>query len=436
MLQILSAVESLSSTEASRSPSPLIHSHSLSPDFTSLSNRLTAISPLPDMRRDSGCSEDLITLPVPVEFADEEARRRSLIPSDDGDSRSPSFTPSDTELQDLVTSSKTSQKFLSIPSDSVSIDVKDEAKRFLPSKEDKDKGNRLAAGESVQKTFDEQLQLAVSQLHENLSISVSDSGPMAITPPQDVQGEAHTMDLLIISDIQERRSSTVSLKDMEKDMCHIDSPEAMEPEEEDSGLHFINPNHDGDMNLQSEFSTAGFVNVSGMLITPSSTEDDQEVISPLSPKEKSDSDDEEEGKQVVKSCSLAHFEEGNDIARRSFYKHIRSAGRRKKKTATEKSVPLSDVLTEPDNEFLDVVKIQIQGSNSNLSAEAVSTPVSALESHRPSLATCEADDEELCQYHIQVCASVQIRKATHAVHLHACFLSFSSNIKLIVIVVW
>jgi hypothetical protein len=377
-------------------------------------------------------------LPVPVEFADEEARRRSLIPSEDGDSHSPSFTPSDVELHDLVlTPPKPIQQFLSVPSDSIPTDVipsmKDEEDRSLSSKEEKEKGNRLAAGEGVHETFDEQLQLAVSQLHKNLSVSVS--GPTALSPPQDVQDEALTMDLLAISDIQEtRRSSTISLKDMEKDMCHIDSPEAMEPEDENEdevipGLHFISPDNDRGVNLKTELATAGFVDISDTLITPSSTEDDQEVISSVSPKEKSDSEgvEEEEGecKQVVKSCSFAHFEEGNDIARRSFYKHIRSAGGRKKKSAVDKLVSHqhSDVLREPDIEYLDVVKIQIQGSNNNLSTEAVSTLGSALESHRPSLVASEADDEELYQYHIQVCASVHLYRAVHAVCLCACFLS-------------
>lgn len=427
MLQVLPTIESLSSTEASPSLSPLILSHFSSPDLTPFSDRLTAISPLPDMRRDSGCSEDLLTLPVPVEFADEEARRRSLIPSEDDDTCSRTFTPSDVELQDLaMTPAKPMQRFFSPPDDDlieVTPDVGDEAKRILPSKEEKNKGNLLAVEESVHESFDERLQKAVSQLHVNLSVDVSDSGSAALSSPQDVQGEAPQMDLLIISDIKEtRRSSTVSLKDMEKDMSHIDSPEAMEPEQEDedmiSGLHLINPDHSEAVNLQSELAMAECVDVSEMLITPSSTED----VSPVSPKDNSDSEEEDEGKQVVKGCSLAHFEEGNDIARRSFYRQVRSGVGRKKSTAAVK-LPLvqhSEALTEHDNEYLDVVKVRIQGSNNNLSAEAASTPDSALGSHRPSLVASEADDEELYQYHIQVCAFEQPCSAMHAVTLCIC----------------
>jgi hypothetical protein len=383
------------------------------------------------MRRDSGCSEDLLTLPVPVEFADEEARRRSLVPSEDDDNCSPSFTPSDVELLDLaVAPAKPIQRFLSPPDDDVQIeaipDVGDEAKIFPRSKEEKNKGNLLAAGESVHESFDERLQKAVRQLHVNLSVDVSDSGLTALSSPQDVQDSAPQMDLLIISDIQEtRRSSTVSLKDMEKDMSHIDSPEAVEPEQEDedimiSGLHIINPDHSEAVNLQSEVEC---MDVSEMVITPLSTEG----ISPVSPKDKSDSDEEEEGKQVVKGCSLARFEEGNDIARRSFYRQVKSGVGKKKRTVTDK-LPLvshGEVLTEHDSEYLDVVKVQIQGSNNNLSAEAA-----ALESHRPSLVASEADDEELYQYHIQVCTFEQPCNAMHAVTLCICVPFHEINLKI------
>ncbi|XP_023710920.1 diacylglycerol kinase eta isoform X3 [Cryptotermes secundus] len=431
-LKVLPTIESLSSTEASPSLSPLALSHSSSPDITPFSNLLTAISPLPDMRRDSGCSEDLLTLPVPVEFADEEARRRSLVPSED-DTCSPTFTPSDVELQDLaMTPAKPMQRFLSPPDDLIQVipDVGDEAKRILSCKEEKNKGNLLAAEESVHKSFDEQLQKAVSQLHVNLSVDASDSGSAALSSPQDVQGEAPQMDLLIISDIKEtRRSSTVSLKDMEKDMSHIDSPEAVEPEQEDedmiSGLHVINPDHSEAVNMQGELAMAGRVDVSEIPITPSSTED----VSPMSPKDHSDSEEEEEGKQVVKGCSLAHFEEGNDIARRSFYRQIRSGVGRKKRTATGK-LPLvqhSEALTEHD-EYLNVVKVQIQGSNNNLSAEAASTPDSALGSHRPSLVASEADDEELYQYHIQA----KQREALAARHIKIPVKAFPPMISVIV----
>jgi hypothetical protein len=210
---------------------------------------------------------------------------------------------------------------------------------------------------------------------------------------------------------------------MEKDMSHIDSPEAVEPEQEDedmmiSGLHLMNPNHSGAVNLQSELAMVGCVDVSEMLITPSSAED----VSHASSKDKSDSEEEEEGKQVVKGCSLAHFEEGNDIARRSFYRQVRSGIGRKKRTATDKSplVQHSEALTEHDNEYLDVVKVRIQGSNNNLSVEATSTPDSALGSHRPSLVASEADDEELYQYHIQVCAFERPCSPVHAVTLCMC----------------
>jgi hypothetical protein len=374
------------------------------------------------MRRDSGCSEDLLTLPVPVEFADEEARRRSLVPSEDDDSCSPSFTPSDIEVQNIVlTAAKPMQRFLSLPDDGVlsdmSPDVVDDARSLFSSKEEKNKGNVLAAEEGVHKSFNEQLQIPVSSLQVNLSTDISDGGLTPPSPPQDIQGKALPMDLLIVSDIQEtRRSSTVSLQDMEKYMCHIDSPETVEMEQEDEetvipGLHLISPDH-VDVNLKSEPATAECLDINETLITLPSTEEGPQIVLPVSSRENCDSEEEEEeeeeaeDKQVVKGCSLAHFEEGNDIARRSFYKQIKSGVGRKKRPATDKSrlVQHSEALTEHDNSYLDVVKIRIQGSNNNLSAETSGFGVG---SHRPSLVASDVDDEELCQYHIQVCASEQ-----------------------------
>lgn len=428
-LQVLPTIDSLSSTEASPCPSPLISSHSPLTDFSSFSNLLTAISPLPDMRRDSGCSDDLLTLPVPVEFADEEARRRSLVPSEDDDSCSPSFTPSDIEVQNIVLkTAKPMQRFLSLSDDGIlsdmSPDVVHEARNLFSAKEEKSGQNVLAAEESVHKSFNEQLQISVSNLQVNLNVDVSDSGLPPPSPPQDVEDRPLPMDLLIVSDIQEtRRSSTVSLQDMEKYMCHIDSPETVELEQEDedtvmSGLHLISPDHCADGNLQSELAMAGCVDVNETLVTLPSTEEGPQVVPPVPSRENCDSEmdeEEEEDKQVVKGCSLAHFEEGNDIARRSFYKQIKSGVGKKKRTMTDKSgfVQHSEALTERDD-YLDVVKIQIQGSNNDLSAEATFTPGSALGLHRPSLAASEVDDEELCQYHIQVCASEQPCRACFA----------------------
>jgi hypothetical protein len=154
------------------------------------------------------------------------------------------------------------------------------------------------------------------------------------------------------------------------------------------------------------------VDINETLITSPSTEEVPQIIPPVPSREICDSEEEEEeeeDKQVVKGCSLAHFEEGNDIARRSFYKQIRSGVGRKKRTAADKSrlVQHSEAITEHDNSYLDVVKIQIQGSDNNLSPEAISTSSSALGSHRPSLLASDADDEESCQYHRQVRTSQQ-----------------------------
>jgi diacylglycerol kinase (ATP) len=317
----------------------------------------------------------------------------------------------------ILKNAKPMQRFLSLPDDGVlsdmNPDVVDEAKSLFSSKEEKNRGNVLDAEEHGHKTFNEELEITVSNLQVNLSVDVSDSGLTPPSPPQDVQGRALPMDFLIVSDIQEtRRSSTVSLQDMEKYMCHIDSPESVELEQDDedtviTGLHLISPDHCTDGNLQSEVAMVVCVDINETPITLPSTEGLQ-IVPPVPSRENCDSEEEkeeeeEEDKQVVKGCSLAHFEEGNDIARRSFYKQIRSGVGRKKRTAIDKSrlIQHSEAITERDNSYLDVVKIQIQGSDNNLSPEATSTPSSALGSHRPSLVASDADDEELCQYHRQ-----------------------------------
>lgn len=57
-------------------PSPLPSCHSSrSPSAADI--RLTALSPLPDIRRESACDE-MITLPAPDEFADDLIRRKSF----------------------------------------------------------------------------------------------------------------------------------------------------------------------------------------------------------------------------------------------------------------------------------------------------------------------------------------------------------------------
>ncbi|XP_068086403.1 diacylglycerol kinase eta [Anabrus simplex] len=285
-LKVLTPIESGSSVEGSPCPSPLS------------SARLTAISPLPDLRRDSAV-DDVLPLPVPDEFADRLSLRRK----------------SSVEI------------FLTTPSDE---EDDDEGKAA------KDKGNLLVQSDILKSPVPE-------RKSSDMLLSV----------------EVHP-DPAADADVARR----LSIECLEG-ICHIDSPENTEATDEDSGH-------------ETASRSPGAV---AMLTSPEDELEDDD--------EEEEEEEEEEAAfsslpgRLIKGCSLAHFEEGNDIARRSFYRQIRPSRKSMSAAAEEeKEKP-------PSMDFLDVVKIQIQGSSSNLQDQ----------SPRPSLAPSEGDDEELVQYH-------------------------------------
>ncbi|XP_046989295.1 diacylglycerol kinase eta [Schistocerca americana] len=398
-LKVLSSIDSASSTEPSPCPSPL------------LTERLTSISPLPDLRRDSAYDE-MLTLPAPDEFADAEARRRSLEPPADT-SRVPSSSPSPVEI------------FLTVPSD----DDNSSRRSSVSDKEAKDIGN-----------------LIVKDARKSYSSETSESGVSVISPDASPKSDLEVKSAfaeatvqvhvpagadLIDSKPQENQDYLLSPEEREmrerdvarrisvvclEDLGHIDSPETteMEPNSEqiaddtleDDTLvikhddldlvvrhHLTDTLMEGEdlseISLRSELVAAGFDVYSGGIV--SSPEDETE---PLVKDEIPLDEESTNTAKIVRGCSLAHFSEGNDIARRSFYKQIKPV----RKTATDKSaIQQSEALAEHESENLDVVKIQIQGSNNNLSGE-LAPPTSEVE-HRPSLTPSEVD-EELLQYHI------------------------------------
>ncbi|KAG8333309.1 hypothetical protein J6590_000436 [Homalodisca vitripennis] len=123
-----------------------------------------------------------------------------------------------------------------------------------------------------------------------------------------------------------------------------------------------------------------------------------------------------------KRCSIAHFVEGFDIARRSIkcrHRNIDANLDAEPELTTIKDtnkfldVPIIHIQTSDDdiskeetkkNQLLDVINIRINGSNSNLSS-ASDVPIMYLgdnlsdKEHRKSLAPSETDDEELVRYH-------------------------------------
>lgn len=144
-----------------------------------------------------------------------------------------------------------------------------------------------------------------------------------------------------------------------------------------------------------------------------------------SPDDDDDYDDftRELGLDSVKKCSIAHFIEGNDIARRSIKcrhrKHpsLDDLDLEETKNDPEIFVQIPTIqISTSDNEycgidklsrvdssgpssFLDVVQLRIQGSNNNIRGSTDGMYLSEYQdSHRKSLALSETDDEELVRY--------------------------------------
>nr|CAD7405485.1 unnamed protein product [Timema cristinae] len=422
-LQVLPTIEGVSSSEVSPCPTPLQSSFL----ELALETRLTALSPLPDLRRDSTC-DDHLPLPAPFEFADP---RRSLVPSESGrDTVSPTVTRrhSASVQGRPVTSENKSRRCKSLQY--LALDT------HHPTKEEKDLGNMMTATsqhEFVRRVSQQESTSESIELHRNFTESVlsqvddwegtESRGPItsALSSPQDNDTTRVDVESLLSTEDDDgalwrrfsdantlllpqgdsldasngsRRASTV-LEDIEKDIGHIDSPETTEMEDlkdHTSECSEVSKHEEDDeptcelheQSLQTELVAAGFDMCRPSIILSSPEE---EVL-------KVHETDKEDSVQMVKvrGASLAHFSEGNDIARKSFYKHIKPS-----KTAADKSLKLATVgaLTEQeDGEYLDVVQIQIKGSSGNLNSEA--------STQRPSLSPSESrDNEELLRFHIQ-----------------------------------
>lgn len=122
-----------------------------------------------------------------------------------------------------------------------------------------------------------------------------------------------------------------------------------------------------------------------------------------------------------KRCSIAHFVDGFDIARRSIkcrHRNIDANLDAQDESTTTKDTKLLTVPTihidnsEDDassvglntNNLLDMVKLRINGSNSNISSTSDPAGIHLGDKfldieHRKSLSPSEADDEELARFH-------------------------------------
>lgn len=143
-----------------------------------------------------------------------------------------------------------------------------------------------------------------------------------------------------------------------------------------------------------------------------------------SPDDDDDYDDftRELGLDSVKKCSIAHFIEGNDIARRSIkcrHKKLSLDDLDLTETAKDSEILIPNIptiqISTSDNEYsqgdlgrgdssctsyLDVVQLRIQGSNNNIrgSTDGMYLSDTYQDTHRKSLTLSETDDEELVRY--------------------------------------
>ncbi|KAL1140316.1 hypothetical protein AAG570_000248 [Ranatra chinensis] len=108
------------------------------------------------------------------------------------------------------------------------------------------------------------------------------------------------------------------------------------------------------------------------------------------------------GLEDVRKCSIAHFVEGNDIARRSIKcRHKKLASLDDLDLSQTESIVESSVRKkEISSAYLDVVQIRIQGSDSNLRGSTDGMCINDFQGiHRKSLALSETDDEEVMRFH-------------------------------------
>ena len=196
-------------------------------------------------------------------------------------------------------------------------------------------------------------------------------------------------------------------------ICHIDSSEASDDSPEGS-----NELEKKELRL---FRTLSKTNRQSLKSKSGSYENnDATNLISTSPDDDDDYDDftRELGLDSVKKCSIAHFIEGNDIARRSIKCRHRKLASLDDLDLTEavKDIRIPTIqISSSDNEYthsersrgestssgyLDVVELRIQGSNNNIrgSTDGMYLTEYQQDTHRKSLALSETDDEELVRY--------------------------------------
>lgn len=212
----------------------------------------------------------------------------------------------------------------------------------------------------------------------------------------------------LTSDLLDRKNSKTSEEDPNEHICHIDSPETSDTTCMNSetihgesmiddigsvlGQDLIMAMLDKNGDFESTFTdeTTIFTSDTASEIpldsrNPSLEKYDERIFNFLHRARKSSKDSKEKfgyenkvfdlavtGDQPVKYCSLAQFVEGNDIARRSFKKHLKRSIKLEK---TESNITRETILNE-ENESIETLKNEMKESCSNLSNIDIETVIS------------------------------------------------------------
>ncbi|XP_055690695.1 diacylglycerol kinase eta isoform X3 [Lutzomyia longipalpis] len=366
---------------------------------------LSCISPLPDLRRDSTDEYffNTVSLPVPKQFADNGSRRSSGIPEsiqelEEASSHTEKLFPF-CKADDGRRSSSTSPQTLKPPT----IEIKSE---FLTVETITDHLSwehrpSLDGAASVSQPVEPLIvpsivipDKSINNVYMSENMTIIDTDAPDKSSSDDIPGEASD----VLSAISNEECSVTSeildknldadpqgfvaeqIQDLESDrICHIDSPETSDTTD---ALH-------GE-SIMDDISSVLGQDILGALQDNTITEDTTTLCAPEKPRKRSlkkklssngkihqdAMSQEKENKpenqpfgyenmvfsmdhrkedKPIRYCSLAQFVEGNDIARKSF-KRPKTASASKSKTDPQDG-----------GESLDTIKIQIQGSHSDLS---------------------------------------------------------------------
>ncbi|GLV41416.1 uncharacterized protein CBL_06646 [Carabus blaptoides fortunei] len=348
-LKVLPTIDSASSTEPSPCPSP-------SPTV----DRLSSISPLPDIRRDSTCeeSESLLNLPVPSQFADGSSRRSSQTQPDTDDVSQSLLTVVPAQNIDP------NEQLMQISNESIDINAETETQRTdktMPADyDDKECSSILSA------ISNEEVSIASDILDQK------PFGPRKNSDGEDINGHIYHIDspetdtypnseALHGESIMDDMSSVLAMTGCDQDSgenTYTDDTTMFTSEFTERKCDDKKVERKKSMKRDSEKRRRTTKIKPEKLDTTQFGFENRAFMTNLHV-DKDNRLEESKFIEPVKYCSLAQFVEGNDIARMSF-KRNKSATKLSK---TEANVNRQSVLSE---EVENTVNLSIKGSNLSL----------------------------------------------------------------------